>query len=479
MGADDRRSCPKNLVHLKNYLPKELIFRAIKMALPISGAYLVIVFGLLAELVIVGGELGGSGVAAVGLAGTFSLLLVLSFHALEIAAQAIISRRYGEGNFHAAGACLDNALLLSVLIGVPLTGLLYFLGPVIFKTAESRYVEQLAIEYFNYRLPGIPFVIAILVMIGFFNAISRPQIPMYIYGSVLIMNAVLCYGFVEGKFGLPQLGIGGAGLAQTIAAIIGFVGFLVILMRKYYRERYQIFRFQKHASRSVLRRLLRLAWPVFVQQFLGNFGMFLFALINSKVPDGGISLSAATIARNIGYLTYLPSLGFGIAAATIVGQYLGAGNLRNAERGGYICWLLGALLMTLGGLVFLLFREPLVNLFLLASESDVKMTTGADDQSRVAELAVMLLVIVAIYQPLEAVNTIIGKALQGAGDTMFVMIASVACQWGVFLPLAWYLALPLELGAYGALYAMAIQLSVISLLFMFKYRGESWKSKTV
>lgn len=459
---------------------ENIVKRSLKLAVPVAAAYLVVFLGLVAEFVIVGRELGGSGIAAVGLAGTFSLVLVLSFHALEIAAQSIIARRFGERNLRAAGACLDNGLFLAFVIGTPLTVLLYFLGPWIFKTAESQLVTDMAIEYFRFRLPGIPFLIAILVMIGFFNAISRPEIPAYLYVLVLTVNAALCWGLVGGRMGLPRLGIAGAGLAQTLSVVMGFGIFMLRLSQPGIRRRFALFHFRKHINRRIITALMKLAGPVFVQQFLGNLGMFLFILINSKVPDGGISLSAATIARQIGYLTYLPSLGFGIAAATLVSQHLGAGKPELASRGALACWSLGAAFMAIVGIGFILFRDPLVWLFLHSSEpASGGIRTGADDLARVAETARMVLLIVGLYQVLESVNTIIGKALQGAGATLFVMTVAVSSQWIVFIPLAWLLAIHFELGAYGSIYAFSMQLSIAALAFLFKFRGGSWKSRVI
>jgi len=458
----------------------DIVRRALKLAIPVAAAYFVVFLGLVAEFVIVGRqpELGGAGLAAVGLAGTFSLVLVLSFHALEIAAQSIIARRFGEQNFRAVGACLDNGLILAFLIGTPLTILLFFLGPWIFHTAESQTVTDLAIEYFRYRLPGIPFLIAILVMIGFFNAVSRPEIPAYLYVLVLTLNATLCWGLVGGRMGLPKMGIAGAGLAQTISVVIGFGIFVLRLSQPGIRRHFHLFQFRKHFSGRMNKALLKLAGPVFVQQFLGNLGMFLFVLINSKVPDGGISLSAATIARQVGYLTYLPSLGFGIAAATIVSQSLGAGKPDEAQRGAYTCWLLGASFMAVVGILFIVFQGPLVKLFLHPSNNGAP-GTGANDLARVAEMAQMLLIVVGTYQVLESVNTIIGKALQGAGATLFVMTVAVSAQWLVFIPLAWLLAIRWDFGAYGSIYAFAIQLSIVALIFVFKFRGGSWRTRQV
>lgn len=463
---------------MKPRLSLALVPRSLQLALPVSAAYLVVVLGLLAEFLIVGNVLGGPGIAAIGLAGTLALLLVLSCHALEVATQALIARRYGAGAFNSAGMILDNSIFIGVVIGVPVTVGLYFLGPEIFSAAEDPEIRRLAFEYFRWRLPSIPMVVLVLVLIGFFNAIGRPRIPMVVYAVVLTLNALLCFMLVGGRAGLPAMGLKGAGLAQSLSTATGLALFLAILCRQHYRQHFQVLRLWKHFSFATQRRILKLAGPVFVQQFFGNFGIFLFVLINAAVPDGGVSLSASTIARQIGYLTYLPSIGFGIAAATLVGQYLGARQPRRAAMGAYTCWVLGASLMAFFGLIFIIFRHPLVAAFLRFSGTE-EGETGAGDPLAVAALAALLLILVGLYQVLESVNTIIGKALQGAGETVFVMTAAVATQWLIFLPLAWFLALPMELGAFGALWAFGIQLGVLALILMAKFRSPGWKRREI
>lgn len=456
-------------------IPKDLILKTAKLAVPVAGAYMVVVAAILAEYVIVEREVGALAIGAIGLAGTFCLVLVLSFHALEIASQAIVARRFGENRLPETGRCLDNSLLLAFCLGVPLTGALYFLGPILFRGAESVQIEELAIDYYHWRLPGIPFLIAILAMIGFFNGIGRPTVPMGIYGVVLVSNVVLCYGLVGGHWGLPAMGIAGAGLAQTISAVLGFVVFIIVLSSPHFRRRYHVFRFRAHLSKRLMGRLGKLAAPVFVQQFFTTFGMFLFAAINARVPDNGVSLTASTIARNIGYLTYLPSLGFGIAAATLVGQSLGAGNPRRAAQSGFVCWAMGAIFMVTMGILFMTIPNDFVRL--LVSSGGERIDPAKE--AKVIALAATLLIYVGGYQIFESINTIIGKALQGAGSTMTVMIVTVSAQWLLFLPLAWLLALPMELGARGAIIALIVQLMVISVIFAWKYLGGSWKRKVV
>ena len=465
------------------YLPPELVKKAVRLALPIAAAYLVVVSGVLVEYVIVGNELGPTGIGAVGLAGTFSLVLILSFHAVEIAVQAIASRRFGEGDFAAAGKVLNNGLLVSFGLGIPLTIFLYLLGSRVFSSSDSNAeIQRLAYQYFQWRLPNMPFFMAVLAMIGFCNAISKPRIPMAVYAVILVLNGVLCYALVGGRLGAPRLGIAGAGLAQTISALTGFTLFFMLLRERAIRARYGTLRFRGQIDKKVLKGLMKLAWPVAVQQFFSNFGVYLFVLINAGVDDDGVSLSASTIARNVGYITYLPSLGFGLAAATIVGQYLGADKPREAKWGGFACWGLGAAYMVTAGLFFLLFRHQIVDLFLRnvggggAGEAAEALKLHPQD---VRDYAAKLLVIVASYQIFESANTILGKALQGAGATMFVMKATVAFQWLFFLPLAYTLAIPLGMGGFGALLALAIQLSGVAALFFWKFQSGTWQGKKV
>lgn len=464
---------------ISNLPSKDEARHALHLAAPIAGAYLVLVVGLLLEFIIVGNALGGKGLAALGLAATLSLVIVLSFHAVEVAAQAIIARRSGENNRLAAGQTLDNALLISFVSGVPLVAAFYAVGPAVFG-AENPIIEALAMEYFRWRLPSIPFFIAALAIIGFFNGIGKPRYPMIVYAVILSLNATLCYVLVNGVFRWEGMGISGAGLAQTISTFCGFVLFLVLLVTKGYRARFQCLHLRKNFSLPLLRRLMKLGAPVFVQQFFGNFSMYLFMIINGKVPDGGISLAASTIARNIAYLTYLPSIGFGIAAATLVGQALGENDRAKATRGGFAAWMIGAAFMMTGGLLFIAFRFELVDVFLRTSADNalLEQETAANPVA-VANMAALLLIIVGCYQIFESANTILGKALQGAGSTFFVMCVAVAFQWVLFLPLAWFLAIPMGLGAVGSTIAFGIQLALAGSTFMGRYLGGKWQEKEV
>lgn len=448
-----------------------LLKQSVRLAVPIASAYLVIVAGLLVEYRVVGKTVGPEGIAALGLAGTLALVLVLSFHALEIAVQAITSRRYGEGSMRATGEALDQSLLISFGLGIPLTIVLYFVAPWLFASASAP-VGELSTSYFRWRLPGLPILIAVLSMIGFFNGIGRPTIPALLYAGIIGANAVLCVGLVEGRWGLPKMGIAGAGLAQTIAALMGLLGFGAVLALPTYRRTFAVFQSWR-LNKALSGQLLLLSGPVFLQQFLANFGMYVFALINARVHDGGLSLAASTLARQVGYISYLPSLGFGLAAATLVGQQLGAGEHQRARRAGLICWGLGAAFMGGVGLLFMVAGDWLATFFI------DKQTNAGLNPDDMRKLAGTLLLIIGAMQIFESANTILGKALQGAGDTRLVMWVSAGFQWGLFLPLAWFLAITLEMGGIGAMLALLIQTIGAGTVMLFIFMRGKWMHGTL
>src|SRR5690606_31232659 len=139
---------------------------------------------------------------------------------------------------------------------IPMTVGLYFAGPGIFSAAKDPEIERMAFDYFRWRLPGIPFLIAMLAMIGFFNGISRPKIPLKVYIVVLILNGVFCWLLVGGKFGFPAMGIAGAGLAATLSVFVGFAAFIVILLTHKYRGNFGTLHFLRNFDKTVLKSLL-------------------------------------------------------------------------------------------------------------------------------------------------------------------------------------------------------------------------------
>jgi MATE family multidrug resistance protein len=453
-----------------------LLTRALKIGIPVAAANLVVAATLMIELLIVGNEVGSNAVGAVHLAATLTLVLVLAFHSIEIAGQAIVARRFGEQNYKATGACLDNALLLSGVFGLAITICLFALGPQVFFAKDPE-VTSLAFEYFRWRLPSIPMLIAVLAMIGFLNGIGKPKVPLAIYATVLLMHLFLVYGLVGGHFGFPRLEVRGAGLASTISTATGMVTFLFYLARPKMRKMYGVFNFRANLDKKIFVSLVTLGSPIFLQQLLGNASIFLFQTINSRVDDGGISLDASAIGLAFANIATLPGFGFGIAAATMAGQYLGAKKPARAELAIKTCWLLGAIYMCSLGVLYMIFGESITRQFFIRTQE-----TGLADPAYLEAVSMMgrkVFLVLGMYQVFDSMNTILGKALQGVGLSRFVLVANGMSQWLVFLPLAAFLTAKTPLGGLGSWIAMGIYLGLNAVMFARKFVGGEWKNTIV
>lgn len=446
---------------------KPLVLRALKIGLPLAIANLVVAASLGVELLLVGQLVGPRAVGAVSLAANLTLVLILAFHAIEIAGQAIVARRFGERNFEAAGACLDNALLMAAGSGLVILGGLSLLGPGILGAHDPE-VAALAYEYFRWRLPSIPFLIAILAIVGFYNGIGQPKVPMVIYAIVLLFHPLLLW-LLAGKAGM---GVRGAGLAASISTGTGLAVFLGHLATPALRARFGHFRFARNVEGAVLKVLAVLGAPILAQQILGNASAFLFQRINAELPDGGTALTAGAVGQVCAQLSNLPGFGMGIAAATLAGQYLGARKPQRAELAVRICLLLGAAYMVTMGILYLALGEAITRQFVLRTQTDM----ATEEVAAAVRLGGHVFIIIGLYQVFDAANTIFAKALQGVGLTKFVLFSNMASQWLVFVPLAWYLTLHTPLGGLGGWIAMGTYLAINAVVFYWKFRTGTWKS---
>jgi putative MATE family efflux protein len=240
------------------------------------------------------------------------------------------------------------------------------------------------------------------------------------------------------------------------------VGGVVVLLRLV-RGRAGL-RLQWHALRpdiELMRRLLRIGLPGGADILsIVLCQMWFVSIVNQM---GMLAAAAHGVAIRIESLAYLPGAAFQVAAATLCGQFLGAGDERRASRSVITAILVGGGLMTGAGVFFLLAAEPLASLFLRS------------DQAEVQHLAAQLLRIVALAMPPLALTMIFNGALRGAGDTRWPLLFSLIGYLGVRIPLAYWLAFGWSLGVFGAWYAMLADLFLRCLLVSTRFAHGGWK----
>jgi putative MATE family efflux protein len=438
-------------------LPRAVLLLSIPMVLEMA---MESVFGVLDAFFV--GRLGPDAVAAVGL--TEALLTVIFAVALglSLSTTAMVARRVGEGDHDGAAVAAVQSIALGVLISVPVAifglvasdRLLALMGaPAAVASGGSAYAAWI--------LGGSVTIFLLFLINAIFRGAGDPSLAMRSLWVANLVNIVLdpCLIFGLGPF--PELGLTGAAIGTTVGRGVGVL--------------YQLRALEKAAGRIVVRRAhLRLEPTVMLRLLrlsLGGIGQFLIAtaswlgLVRILTPFGSAALAGYTIAIRIIVVAILPAWGMSNAAATLVGQNLGAGKPDRAERS---VWLTGLLnMLFLGGVavVFVLFAEPLVRIF---TRDPAALAFGAD-----------CLRLVSYGYVFYAWGMVVVQAFNGAGDTTTPTWVNFFCYWLVQIPLAWTLARTMELGPNGVFLAIMISESLLAVVGMVLFRRGRWKTRVV
>ncbi len=409
------------------------------------------------------GRLGPAPLAASGIAGVLFFAIVYSLSAIRVGVQTLTSRRFGEGRYTECGEVLSAGIALSVLVGIPLI----VSAPWIARLASPVFsgdpvVRQLGTVYLHYRLYGTVFMLASAVYQGFFAGIGRTRHQLH--ASVLITgaNIVLDYLLIFGRAGFPRLGIEGAALASTIALGIGTVYWIAVSALGRYRGMFQAVGRGRLGLRWS-RPILRLSLPVLAQGGFSHASWFAFFFVVGRI--GTNELAATSVIRSIYHLPIMVAVGFGIAASALVGQNLGA---RRTERAEELTWeaaRLAAYSMTLIGLLFLAFPTWVFRIY---TSDPTVIATG--------RLSLMYL---GLVQSFAGIALVLSQALQGAGNTRFVMAVEFIVCLGLYLPIVYLLGLRTPLGLVGAWTGEYTYWVALAAIMVTKFRRGTWKAIVV
>ena len=280
------------------------------------------------------------------------------------------------------------------------------------------------------------------------------------------VNIALDYAWIFGRWGFPECGIAGAAWATVVA---GFVPPLLLFahyfgsphLRRVYAT-VATFRFDWEMTR----RLLHFGVPSAVNFLLDIGGFTFFILLIGRL--GGVELAASNIAFSLNHLSFMPLVGLGIAASTLVGQYQGRGDNATAEKVGWTAIKMGWAYAIAIGALFVLLPRPL---FLLFAE---KGNPASIDP--LMPLASRLMIGVAIWGVLDACNIIFAGALKGAGDTRFVMAWAMVMCWGFWIVGELVILLWLKAGLMAAWLWLVLYVIILGLGFLWRFRQGRWKT---
>jgi MATE family multidrug resistance protein len=283
-----------------------------------------------------------------------------------------------------------------------------------------------------------------------------------------VVNLVLDYALIFGRWGFAELGILGAGIATVAAGAFSFFLFLVILAGANTNRTYHTLKGWRFDSELFVR-LLRYGFPNGVQFFLEIAGFTGFVLVVGRL--GTASLAATNIAFNINTLAFMPMIGFGIAISVLVGQYLGADKPLLAQTAAYSGFHLTLAYMIAIGMAYVLVPDIFVAPF----------AHNADPQSfgEIYRYSIILLRFVAVYSIFDAMNIIFCSAIKGAGDTRYVMLVTVLLSVFVLIIPVYLVIEVLEFGLMLAWVLATAYVTLLGVIFYLRFLGGKWKSMRV
>ena len=407
-------------------------------------------------------RLGANAVAAVGLTESLLTIVYALAMGLGIGATALVSRRIGEkdaeGAAHAAVQAILLALAVSAVLGV--AGAL--LAPrLLALMGASPGVIGIGSGYARIMLGGEVAIIILFVVNAIFRGAGDAAIAMRVLALANLINIVLgpCLIFGVGPF--PQLGVTGAAVATTTGRSIGALFALWQLTRP--GGRVPVARRHLRLDLGVMRQIVRLAGSATLQVVIGTASWTAMARI--LAPFGSPVLAGYTVAMRVIVFAILPSYGMSNAAATMVGQALGAGKPERAEKAVWKACLYNLVFLGGVGIAFVALAGPIVRVF----SSDPEVVRHGANALRV----------VAAGFPLYAFGMVLTQSFNGAGDTWTPTWINLAAFWAFEIPLAYVLAGPAGAGPLGAFWAITLAFSMTAVLSGLIFRRGRWKAKVV
>ena len=407
-------------------------------------------------------RLGADAVATVGLTETMMTLIYTVAIGLSIGATAMVARRIGEGDREGAARTAVQVLILGALLSVVLGIVGVILAPKLLRLmGASDTVIASGINYTRVLLGGNVVIMMLFLINAVFRGAGDAAIAMRVLWIANIINIVLnpCLIFGLGPF--PELGVAGSAVATTIGRGTGALIALYALFRK--GGRITVERRHLQLEPSIMARLLRLSASGMFQVFIGMASWI--GLVRIISGFGSEALAGYTIGIRIIIFALLPSWGMSNAAATMVGQALGAKKPERAERAVWLAGFYNMCFLGVVGLLFVIFAPQIVGLF--TSEPAV-LSYGAD-----------CLRVVACGFLFYAYGMVLTQSFNGAGDTWTPTKINLFVYWLWEIPLAYVLAIVLGFGPHGVFLAITIAFSTLALISAVVFRRGRWKMRAV
>jgi len=399
-------------------------------------------------------KLGQNAIATVGLTESFIMIVYSVAIGLSTGASAIVARRIGEKNPEAAAHAGAQSLIIALLITILMSILgIIFASDILCLMGASDEVVRDGTIFTQIMFGGSFSVLLIFLINGIFRGAGNAAMAMKSLWIASLINIILCPIFIY------YFGLKGAAIATVIGRSSG------VLYQCYHLFKgsgiLQLYPPHFKLNISIIKSIIKIAWPATFQFLIASGSWIVIARLVAET--GGTTASAGyQVAMRCVIFFILPAWGLSNAAATLVGQNLGAKQLKRAEQSVLITAKYNAIFMSFVMILFIFFSHPVIRIF-------------THDEAVVAQGAMALQIIGTAYV-FYGIGMVMTQALNGAGDTKTPTIINFVCFWLIQIPLAYFLAIGLNLKSTGAIIAIPIAETLIALVAWYYFKKGNWKT---
>jgi MATE family multidrug resistance protein len=391
---------------------RELRRRVWGLAGPVIGEnFLETLLGIVDTLLVAG--LGAVALAGVGAALQLMFFLISALSALAIGSSVLIAQAVGAGDRARAGRLGRQSLIWSVLFSIPLSlGGLLLSSPIIGLFGLEPQVAEIGVQYLQVTMGTVVVLVALFIGSGVLRGAGDARTPLRVTALANLVNVVLAYGLIYGHFGLPALGPIGSAWATFIARSLA----LALLLAALWRGRSGVTISGRGGWRpdfGVARQVLTIGIPAALEQVLATSAFLALAMVVARL--GTDVLAAQRITFNALSLSFLPGIGFGIAATALVGQSVGARRIGEGGAAARVATRWAVAWMSAIAVLLIIFAPQVFALF--------------TSDAAVIAAGVPALRVLALTQPFWAVLFVQAGALRGTGNTRFPLLVTGVSIW--------------------------------------------------
>ncbi|OBQ56374.1 MATE family efflux transporter [Tamlana sp. s12] len=408
------------------------------------------------------GQLGTAELAAVSLGNSFMFIAMSLGIGFSTAITPVVAESDAANNFKQGKSAFKNGLFLCTVIGIILFFIVYFAKPLMYFMKQPVEVVELAIPYLDLVAVSLIPLVIFQGFKQFSDGMSMTRYPMYATLVGNVINIVLNYVLIFGKFGFPEFGIVGAAYGTLVSRIL-MVWYIWYLLKGKEKSKAFVTNIKFFVlDKLMIKKLLHLGSPSAMQMFF-EVAIFTAAIWLSGLL-GKNPQAANQIALNLSSMTFMVATGLSVAAMIRVGNQKGLKAYFELRRIAFSLFLMGTLLAVLFALFFSVFHEYLPKIYV-----DFDDAKNLADNKEVVGIASKLLIAAAIFQISDSIQVLVLGALRGLQDVKIPTVITFISYWLVGFPISWFLGKEEAYGSFGIWIGLLAGLTTAAILLYIRF----------